>query len=262
MARPTDSSIVAKCARIMDVLTHAKRPMVFSDIVAQTGFVKSSCHRVLAVLQSEGLVEYEKTGRTYKPGPRFQAWARAGFRHPDLQQVVAEPVDRLSEVTGMNIALSVLDGDTILYLRTSNHVAIRYAARTGDHAPLHCTAAGKVFLAFMTEKQRNSVLGSSGLEKFTEFTRTHLPELEADLDVVRSQGYAMVVKEEFLQVMGMSVPIWNEQGKVAACLSMWTLTAENTPDELRANLNLLKQTAAEICDQIGGEAPENFGLTT
>ena len=165
MARPTDSSIVAKCAKIMDVLTHAKRPMVFSDIVAQTGFVKSSCHRVLAVLQSEGLVEYERSGRTYKPGSRFQEWARAGFRHPDLQQVVAEPVDRLSEATGMNIALSVLDGDTILYLRTSNHVAVRYAARPGDHAPLHCTAAGKVFLAFMSEKQRRSVLESAGVGK-------------------------------------------------------------------------------------------------
>ena len=37
-----------------------------------------------------------------------------------------------------------------------------------------------------------------------------------------NQSYAIVVKEEFLQVMGMSAPIWNEQGKVAACLSMWT----------------------------------------
>ncbi len=262
MARPTDSSIVVKCAKIMDALTHAKRPMGFSDIVAQTGLVKSSCHRILAVLQSERLVEYEKNGRTYKPGPRFQEWARAGFRHPDLQQVVAEPVDRLSEATGFNIALSVLDGDTILYLRTSNYVSVRYAARTGDHAPLHCTAAGKVFLAFMSEKQRNLVLEPAGLEKFTEYTRTNLSELEADLDVVRKQGYAIVVKEEFLQVMGMSAPIWNEQGKVAACLSAWTLTAEYTPEELLANLDLLKQTAAEICNRIGGEAPENFDLTS
>ncbi|WP_245222876.1 MULTISPECIES: IclR family transcriptional regulator [unclassified Ruegeria] len=262
MARSTDSSIVAKCAMIMDALTHAKRPMGFSDIVARTGLVKSSCHRVLAVLQSERMVEYDKSGRTYKPGSRFQEWARAGFRHPDLQQVVAEPVDRLSEATGLNIALSVLDGDTILYLRTTNNVSVRYAARAGDHAPLHCTAAGKVFLAFMPEKQRNSVLDSAGLEKFTEYTKTNLPELETDLGVVRNQGYAVVVKEEFLQVMGMSAPIWNDQGKVAACLSVWTLTADDTPEELLASLDLLKQTAAEICSRIGGEAPENFHLTT
>lgn len=256
MPRSSDSSIVTKCARVMDILTHAKRPLVFSEIVAETGFVKSSSHRILAVLQSERLVAYDKEKRTYEPGSRFQEWARAGFHRTDLQQVAAEPMEALSDATGMNAALSVLDGDSLLYLRTADHVSVRYAARAGDHAPLHCTAAGKVFLAHMSQAQLDAFLGTGSLEKFTEFTRTDPEALVADLPAILENGYATAIKEEFLQVMGMAAPIWDERKKVAACLSLWTLTADTDPVTMLEKAGRLKKAALAITESIRGEAPE------
>lgn len=256
MPRSSDSSIVAKCARVMDILTHAKRPLVFSEIVAETGFVKSSSHRILAVLQGERLVAYDKDKRTYEPGLRFQDWARAGFHRADLQQAAAETMEELSEATGMNAALSVLDGDSLLYLRTADNVSVRYAARAGDHAPLHCTAAGKVFLAHMPRSQLDAFLASSNLEKFTEFTRTNPEALKADFPAILENGYATVIKEEFLQVMGMSAPIWDERKKVAACLSLWALTANTDPVAMLEKAGRLKLAALAITEKIRGEAPE------
>lgn len=256
MPRSSDSSIVTKCARVMDILTHAKRPLVFSEIVAETGFVKSSSHRILAVLQSERLVSYDKEKRTYEPGSRFQEWARAGFHRADLQQVAAEPMEALSEATGMNAALSVLDSDSLLYLRTADHVSVRYAARAGDHAPLHCTAAGKVFLAHMPQTQLDAFLATGSLEKFTEFTRTDPEALVADFPAVLENGYATAIKEEFLQVMGMAAPIWDERKKVAACLSLWTLTADTDPVTMLEKAGRLKKAALSITERIRGEPPE------
>lgn len=256
MPRSADSSIVTKCARVMDILTHAKRPLVFSEIVAATGFVKSSSHRILAVLQSEQLVAYDKGKRTYEPGPRFREWARAGFHRGDLQQVAAEAMEDLSEATGMNAALSVLDGDSLLYLRTADQVSVRFAARAGDHAPLHCTAAGKVFLAHMSKSRLDAFLATSPLEKFTEFTRIDPESLQAEFPAVLENGYATAIKEEFLQVMGMAAPIWDERKKVAACLSLWTLTADTDPVAMLGKAGRLKKAAAAITGQIGGEAPE------
>lgn len=255
MARQPDSSIVSKCARVMDVLTHARRPLVFSEIVEETGFVKSSSHRILAVLKTERLVAYDEDKRTYEPGPRFQDWARAGFQRADLQQVAADPMEDLIEATGMNAALSILDGDSLLYLRTADHVPVRYAARAGDRAPLHCTAAGKVFLAHMPKRQFDDFLASSRLEMFTEFTRTSPEALEADFPAILENGYATAIKEEFLQVMGIAAPIWDERRKVAACLSLWLLTAQTDPVTMLQKAGRLKRAAMTITEKIGGEAP-------
>ena len=41
MAKAGESSIVTKCARVMDVLTEAREPVSFSRILDETGFVKS-----------------------------------------------------------------------------------------------------------------------------------------------------------------------------------------------------------------------------
>ncbi|WP_372573484.1 IclR family transcriptional regulator [Ruegeria jejuensis] len=255
MGRSAESSIVTKCAIIMDVLTHARQPMAFSEIVADTQFVKSSCHRILAVLQGEGLVEYDAESRTYKTGSRFHQWAHAAWNRSDLQQAAADPMTRLSEETKMNAALVVLDQDAILYLRTVNFDAVRYAPRAGDRAPLHCTAAGKMFLAHLSDRRLQTYLDSASFEKYTEFTHTSSDALLAELPQIQEAGYATAIREEFLQVMGMSAPVWNEQNRVAACLSLWTLTANIDQDSFVALAARVQETARAVSDRIGGAAP-------
>lgn len=251
MGRSTESSIVTKCAIVMDVLSDARQPLAFSEIVESTGFVKSSCHRILAVLQGEGLIDYDKPSRTYRTGARLHQWARSAWRRIDLQQVASEPMNRLSAATEMNAALSVLDGQTILYLRTADQTPVRYAAHAGDHAPLHCTAAGKVFLAHLPEAKRDEILDGLQYEKFTEFTLTSADQLKRSLWDAKTQGFAKAIKEEFLQVTGIAAPIFNEQDDVVACLSLWALDKTASAEEVIARSADLLQAVQSISETIG-----------
>lgn len=246
VTRPKESSIVAKCARIMDVISQARQPLPFSDIVARTGFVKSSCHRVLAVLQAEDMVTYDRQSRMYFTGARLRSWARSSWVRTDVQDVAVPAMDALSEKTGMNAALSIQDDEFILYLRTSDRLSLRLAARAGDRAPLHCTAAGKVFLAYMTEARRMTFLETVKLEKFTERTMTTPAELERDAQNIRARGYGLAIREEYLHVMGMAAPIRDGQGDVSACLSIWTITDDTTPEQLERFAPHLMQAADDI----------------
>lgn len=250
MSRSTESSIVTKCVQVMDVLSNARNPLMFSEIVSQTGFVKSSCHRILAVLQNEQLVEYDRSAKTYRTGQRLRQWARSAWVGNDLQQVSAEVVNRLSDATGLNSALSVLDGETILYLLTANQLKVRYAARSGDHAPLHCTAAGKVFLANLPDNGRKQILNSLKFEKYTEFTKTSATDLMHELLSAVSKGYAVSEKEEFLQVTGIAAPIRNEQNEVVACLSVWAQEELASAETVKASSSALVEAANSISQQI------------
>jgi DNA-binding IclR family transcriptional regulator len=255
MPKAPSSSIVSKCAKVMDVLSVAKTPMQFSEVVEATGFVKSSCHRILAVLISEGLAEYDTANRTYRTGTRLHQWARSAWRRIDLQKLAGDEMLRLNDVTGLNAALSILDGNSILYLRTEDHVPIRLAARAGDHAPLHCTAAGKVFLAFAPPARRDELLGQITYDKYTEYTLTSRQQVERDLLLTQARGYGTALREEFLQITGMAAPVRDEKGDVIAAVSLWSLDRDASPEAVIARAGDLLDGVKRISQQIGW-APE------
>lgn len=251
MTRTTGSSIVAKCALVLDVVSQSRRPLAFAEIVVRTGFVKSSCHRILAVLQSEEMIQYDKDSRTYHTGARLRQWARSSWHQADLQDVAAGVMEALSDQTGMNTALSILDDQHILYLRTFDNVPIRLAARAGDRAPLHCTAAGKLNLVHMTAHRRAEMLENLNLEKFTEHTKTTIADLEMEFPAIARDGYALAIREEYLHVIGAAAPIRDEHGAVTASLSLWALTDTSSPDDLRHNVPALLNAAQRISKRIG-----------
>ncbi len=65
----------------------------------------------------------------------------------------------------------------------------------GKILPLHCGAAGKVLLAYLSDKERKRILYGKPLAKFTPSTITDPALLEADLEQIRLDGYAVSVGE-------------------------------------------------------------------
>lgn len=255
VATPNQSSIITKMARILDVLAAAQRPLGFMEIVARTGFVKSSTHRILSVLIGETLVELDERGKTYKLGVRLNKWAHAAMRRVDIQQAAAHELDQLCEMTKANVTLSVRYDTSVLYLRTLDATAVRYAARAGDHAPLHCTAAGKVFLAYLSDKQRDDLVARLRLERFTEKTIQDRGRLLAELSVIRSRGYAVSLEEEFIQVFGIAAPVWDAQNEVIAAVSLWMIPEQNSVADIEMFAPILKAAAQRISFQLGHAKP-------
>ncbi len=251
MAKAGESSIVSKCARVMDVLSRAREPVSFSRILEETGFVKSSCHRILAVLLAEGLAEYNRTARTYRTGPRLRDWSRAAWRRKDLHHVSTEIMAELSETTSMNTALSTFDRDSVLYVRTQNIIPVRYSAHTGDHAPLHCTAAGKVFLAHMRDRLLEDTRALMRFERFTEHTITDFDTLAEQFPAIRRQGFAIARREETLPVTGVAAPVRDAQSEVAACLSLWNQDSEAPPEDVIALSGRVMAAARDMSIRLG-----------
>ncbi|TAL78591.1 MAG: IclR family transcriptional regulator [Burkholderiaceae bacterium] len=253
MASANQSSIITKTARLLDVLAEAQRPLGFTEIVARTQFVKSSTHRILSVLIGENLVAYEERGKTYKLGARLNNWAHAAWRRSDLEVVAARELEQLCEMTRANVALSVRYDDSVLYLRTLDSKAVRHASRAGDHAPLHCTAAGKVFLAYMPEKQRENLMARLRFERFTENTVRGPAQLLSELAIVRTRGYAQSAQEEFAHIVGIAAPIWNAHEEVTAAVSLWMVSEGASVQEIEAHAPTLLAVTQRISFQLGHE---------
>lgn len=253
MTTKSESSIVSKCGTVLDIVSAARRPLSFKDIINQSGLAKSSAHRILTILTNERLIEHDKVNRIYRYGPRLNRWARGAWMLEDLHENSANEMDSLANATQMNSELSVLDGEAILYLRTLNTFPVSHASHPGDHAPLHCTAAGKVFLAFLPSKQREEILARLRFERLTEHTIQDANKLAAELELTRKRNYGLSLQEEYLPVLGMAAPIKDLNGEVSACLSLWTLTdrmsqeaVEALAPDLIASANRISRRTSEL----------------
>lgn len=251
MARDLQSSIVTKCAQVLDRLVESPDPMTFTEIVAATGFTKSSAHRIVTVLLGEGLVAFDPAGKTYSLGARPMRWARTAWQQIDLQQISDAELAQLRDRTGLNVALAIRTDDAILFIRTADLRPVRYAAKVGEQAPLHATAAGKVFLAFGEAGARCGLPEGYDLEKLTEHTITDLPALEADLTRTRARGFALSAGEEFLQISGIAAPILDYQSRVVASLGLWAPSRLASVDDLLERSAELIEAAAAMSLKFG-----------
>ncbi|MCP4981025.1 MAG: IclR family transcriptional regulator [Gammaproteobacteria bacterium] len=251
MATKSESSIVTKCGLVLDIVSAARRPLGFKDIINQSGLARSSAHRILAILISENLIEYDKANRIYRYGPRLNRWARGAWMRIDLHENSANEMEALSNATKMNSELSVLDGDSVLYLRTMNVFPVSHASHPGDHAPLHCTAAGKVLLAFMPKQQREDMIARLRFERLTEHTILDPLVLAQELDAIRARGYGLSLQEEFFPVIGIAAPVKDLHGEVIASLSLWTLTDRIDRAEAETLASAVMASAERISRQTG-----------
>jgi len=251
MSRELQSSIVDKCAKVIDLLAKSQNAMSFTEIVTATQFTKSSAHRILTVLLGEKMLGFDDQTKTYNLGPRLVNWARAAWQKTDLQQISDAELIDLREKCGMNVAVSIQNGDAVLFIRTMDSYSVRYAAKIGEESPLHCTAAGKLFLAFGNQGGADPLVQAGELEKYTEFTITSVDALKKELEKVRKTGLAVCDREEFLQVSGIAAPIFDYQSRIIAALSLWAPTKLATVDDLMTKAPLLAATAAGISARFG-----------
>ncbi len=194
---------------LLEAVAQKSQPFTLQTMVEETGLPKPTMHRMLAQLESAGILQRDGNGRHYGTGQRLMRLAQNvllnntthGARHAVLTQLVRE--------LGESCNITAFSGSEVLYLdRVETPAPLRFYLHPGSRVPAHCSATGKLFLSQMSPAQRRRLLANVPLEAFTGNTLTTFEALEQELDQVRAQGYAFD-NEEFLPgllCLGVLVP--------------------------------------------------------
>ena len=254
MSTSNQSSIVSKCIRIVDLIAESQSRLSFTDIVEKSGFAKSSTHRILSILLSENMIEIDRHSNLYHLGPKITRWTSNSLQNADIQQAANGLLDNLAEVSNNNVALAIPSAEGALILRTSEKYYLSYVPKTGDHSPLHCTALGKVLIAFQPQRQIQETIDKLVLAKFTENTVTSKKALAQELIQIGKQGFACVDGEEFLQVCGIAAPVFDMQGEIAGSVCIWSLKDRASLKDLLLYRPDLIHTCERISTRMGYQA--------
>lgn len=204
---------------------------------------KSSASRLLQTLTAAGWAEPVKaSGRGFRLGPAVQSTsslkpAQRRFRdaaHPYLERLAARSGECAHAAVAAGAAALVVDD-------VETEQPLRVVAGRGRRVPLHCTSAGKALLAFDATRLPLE------LPARTARTLSDRTSLEADLDTIRSLGYAVDDEENHDGVRCISAPVLEgARGRVVGCVGIDGPSLRVTLERVVGLAELVVETAVAL----------------
>ncbi len=151
----------------------------------------------------------------------------------------------------MSCDLSLFDHGNVFYIEVlkGNH-ALSIAAAVGQRLPAHCTASGKLFLAYLSPQELNAFLNHT-LVAYTDKSITSPDKLRNHLESILQQGYGFDDEEYEAGIRAISAPICNQQGMVIAAMSIPGPTSRMTTDRIPQVAEALKEATRAISRRMG-----------
>ena len=183
-------------------------------IAQQTGNSRSSTHRILQYLARSGYTEQTSDG-SYVVGSRLLSLSARVFGVVPVLQIARSIMRDLVEEVGETCYLATYSrGDTFCtYIhRVESAHLVRHVQPLGVRIPLHAGAVGKAILAALPSFDFSSL----DLVAYTPRTLTSVPDLQANLEVMRQQGYATSIEERVIGVAGVASVVRSGNSVVGA----------------------------------------------
>ncbi|HEY6838320.1 MAG TPA: IclR family transcriptional regulator [Geobacteraceae bacterium] len=214
---------------------------------------KNNVFRLLATLESRNFIEQNVSTHNYRLGLKNLELGQAVLKQLGLQRQSRQVLETLALECNETCYLAVMRGEHTVYLDASeSSQPVRVVPRVGIMLPLHCTAAGKLFLAALPENLLQRYLPPKALRRHAPKSITSRPELARQLETVAVQGYAIEDEELDAGVRGIAVAIRDYSGNAvgAICISGPTMrfSRGRINDEL---LPRARKAADEISTKLG-----------
>jgi len=210
---------VERALDILDLLAECGYRMRSSDIAASLGLNPTTTHNLIRTLFKRGYL-IQKEDASYFLGPQCYHIGTLADLWDSLRQIALPQMQRLSLETGDNCFLGVYAAcDLICVARTKGSGAIIVSDDEKWQDQFHCTAAGKILLAYRQPVLVNRLKHQGRLMKLASNTVTRWNALEKELAVIRRQGYALCRNESAEEVGEIGVPVLDRRGSVLAALS-------------------------------------------
>jgi IclR family acetate operon transcriptional repressor len=211
----TGTQAIDRAAELLALVVDADSAQTFTSLVDETGLARSTTSRLLQALERHRLVQRDREG-AFRPGPLFALYAARHAAVADLVELSAAVLERLGEATGETVNLAVPRGDAVVQVAQVDSTFLLGATNwVGVDVPAHCSALGKVFLAYGTIE-----LPSGPLERRTPWTITTRAALERDLTQVVRHEFAVAREELEPGLVAIAAPVRARDGSVVASVSV------------------------------------------
>lgn len=237
---------VHRALSILKIFVNSAESLSLTDISRDTGLNQVTTYRLVSTLINDGFLEQLPETGKYRLGVMVIALGEAYYRNNDLHKRVYPKLEELRDVCGETVHMAILENYEIIYIEKLQglHAIGLMSSRVGGRSPAHCTGIGKVLLAHKSEEEIKSIYGSIGLQSYTPNTVTSMDQLLNELNLIKTNGYAVDKEEHELGVACVAAPIFDKDGVMAA------ISLSGPLDRIMKSIPELSQQAMRIANEI------------
>ena len=159
----TGTQAIDRAAQLLVLVVENESSSSVGELAEAAGLPKSTVSRAVSALERQGLVQRSSARGSIRPGPVLLGLARRGVSEEDIAELCREALDNLADATGETIDLAVaVPGGSEQYIAQvdSRHI-LGTTNWVGRRLPHHCTAVGKVLVAFGAARLQRGVWSGS-----------------------------------------------------------------------------------------------------
>ena len=239
-------SIERAFAILESFLTAENGEQSLKELSDHVALNKSTVFGLVNTLVNLGYLKREEHTQQYSLGYRFLTFSDSVKAENLLLKTIQPYLVSLSGKYGETVHCAVEHHGKVIYLdKVTAPQSISISSQIGKENWMHCTGVGKCLLAHMPQEELVQVL-SQDLPAFTANTITSAPELEKELEQIRTLGYAQDREEIELGLSCVAVPVFDNHGRVCCAISVSGLTPRIRLDLENGITYELKRVAREI----------------
>lgn len=241
------TAAIDRSAQLLALVLEADAPRGLGELAATAALPKSTASRLLGALERNGLVEQHGSRGRFRAGPvllRFATRENVARRLADLAR---DPMAALADASGETVNLAVAGAGGVEHLaQVDSRHHLGAGNWIGRRVPYHCSANGKVLLAF------DAAWSPPGeLEPLTPRTIVEPGALAAELEAIRRDGFALAADELEVGLCAMAAPVLDGSGRALAALSVSGPTLRLGPARVAELRPAVIQQARALGERLG-----------
>ena len=252
---------VAVVAQLLDELAAAPAPMGVSEIARALNQSKARIHRNLVSLKHFGLIDQDEATEKYRLGWKlFQLGERAGVQS-NIRAIAAPYLKLLCESTGQSALLSIpLNGEALVIAAVDNDSNVSITVKPGNRPLPHCSAQGRIALAYATDTQRERLL-SVPLLAPTPHSLVDIHTIDLRLQRIREQLIEDAPNEALTGINVVAAPILRNTKDLIGIVAIVGSIQNIPPSPTGPMADMVRGCAAALSKQFGCNAYEEHGIT-
>lgn len=254
-AASAGSETFGKVMNVLRCVAQGDDGASFPELIKTLGIPKSTLHRFLRSLVSEGLLRFDESDRRYRLGLAMFELARNAWARIDVRREAQGVINALVRETGETVHLAVLDGLDVVYVdKVEGLHTIRMASKVGARNPAYCTGVGKALLAYVEPRELAQQFEGYPFEQLTPNTITSLAKFAEAMAHIRAVGFAEDNEEHEPGIRCAAAPIFNYRGAAIASISITVPSFRWDVGRNRPLTDSVSAAAATVTANCGGIA--------
>jgi DNA-binding IclR family transcriptional regulator len=246
--------VIEAVVTTLDIIEHmaqARGPVGVSELASAVSMPKPRIYRHLRTLLSRGYVTQEPQSEKYGLTMRLSLLGRAIAEQTGVQVEMRRVMPALRARVHHSVMVGQIEDDGVRVLDILRQPsALEISSRPGTLFDFHCTAQGKVALAFGPPKLWKRVQRTP-LRRFTEATHTDIGRLKAEVDKVRKRGWAVAPGEVLSGINALAAPVFDAAGTLVATIGILGSIEHLTPRPAPLQIGAVLEAAAEFSRRLG-----------